>query len=213
MLIPDWKLEGDWFDVCTCNIPCPCSFAQPPTNNSCDVIFAYRFREGQYGGIGLNGLNAVMFGELRGNVWGGDKLSVGFAIDANASEPQREALTQILTGKAGGWMGQLSQTFSEIRSIDVLPITVEIDPELMHWHVNIPGVIDAGGEALTGPTSDPAKRVQTFNPPGSEVGPTGKLITWARSTASVWNRMGFKQNLPAGQNSKHMTFQWQGPDR
>ena len=29
--IPQWRLRGDWFDVCKCDIPCPCEFAQPPT--------------------------------------------------------------------------------------------------------------------------------------------------------------------------------------
>ena len=22
--IPNWKITGDWFDVCKCNVPCPC---------------------------------------------------------------------------------------------------------------------------------------------------------------------------------------------
>jgi hypothetical protein len=26
-------MRGDWFDVCSCNIACPCEFAQPPTNS------------------------------------------------------------------------------------------------------------------------------------------------------------------------------------
>ena len=26
--IPNWRVSGDWFDVCRCNIPCPCEFAQ-----------------------------------------------------------------------------------------------------------------------------------------------------------------------------------------
>jgi len=58
MLIPDWRVEGDWFDVCTCNV-CPCSFAQPPTNNSCDVIFVYHVRVGSYGSIAGVDLNAA----------------------------------------------------------------------------------------------------------------------------------------------------------
>ncbi len=33
--IPLWQVVGDWFDVYSCNIPCPCEFAQPPTNNVC----------------------------------------------------------------------------------------------------------------------------------------------------------------------------------
>jgi hypothetical protein len=24
--IPNWKIMGDWFDVCKCNVPCPCTF-------------------------------------------------------------------------------------------------------------------------------------------------------------------------------------------
>jgi hypothetical protein len=22
--IPNWKVTGDWFDVCKCSVPCPC---------------------------------------------------------------------------------------------------------------------------------------------------------------------------------------------
>jgi hypothetical protein len=25
--IPQWHLVGDWFDICSCSIPCPCEFA------------------------------------------------------------------------------------------------------------------------------------------------------------------------------------------
>ena len=31
--VPTWTLKGDWFDVCTCNVVCPCTFAQAPTGN------------------------------------------------------------------------------------------------------------------------------------------------------------------------------------
>jgi hypothetical protein len=33
--IPQWHVAGDWFDVCSCDIACPCIFGQPPTNNLC----------------------------------------------------------------------------------------------------------------------------------------------------------------------------------
>jgi hypothetical protein len=26
--VPQWHVAGDWFDVCRCDIPCPCEFAQ-----------------------------------------------------------------------------------------------------------------------------------------------------------------------------------------
>jgi hypothetical protein len=36
--IPQWNLSGDWFDVCKCNIPCPCEFAQAPTYGDCNGV-------------------------------------------------------------------------------------------------------------------------------------------------------------------------------
>ena len=32
-----WRLAGDWFDVCKCSIPCPCTFAQAPTEGDCEA--------------------------------------------------------------------------------------------------------------------------------------------------------------------------------
>jgi hypothetical protein len=47
--IPEWKLSGDWFDVCKCSIPCPCEFAQTPTYGDCDDVLAYQIKKGNYG--------------------------------------------------------------------------------------------------------------------------------------------------------------------
>ncbi|WP_422121704.1 DUF1326 domain-containing protein [Peribacillus frigoritolerans] len=32
-----WHLKGEWFDVCSCKLPCPCTFAQEPTHGDCLV--------------------------------------------------------------------------------------------------------------------------------------------------------------------------------
>jgi hypothetical protein len=56
------------------------------------------------------------------------------------------------------------------------------------------------------------KRVQTINPPGSEVGPGagGAVATWGISTADKADAMGFKWERK-GQSSKHIPFEWSGP--
>ena len=51
--VPTWSLKGDWFDVCTCNIACPCVFAQAPTGNHCEGVLAYRINEGTFGDTDL----------------------------------------------------------------------------------------------------------------------------------------------------------------
>ena len=52
--VPPWRLAGDWFDICSCNIPCPCEFAQAPTNNACAGMLAWHVRQGHYGDVRLD---------------------------------------------------------------------------------------------------------------------------------------------------------------
>ena len=35
-----WKLEGDYFEGCNCDIVCPCTFFQDPDDGSCYVTYA-----------------------------------------------------------------------------------------------------------------------------------------------------------------------------
>ena len=101
--VPQWNLAGDWFDVCKCDVPCPCEFAQPPTGNICQGVLAYHIRHGHYGDIRLDGLNLVALGEFEGNVWAGEtKVTLGLFIDERADAAQRQALQMIFGGQAGG---------------------------------------------------------------------------------------------------------------
>jgi hypothetical protein len=64
--VQQWRIAGDWFDVCRCTIPCPCTFAQAPTDDHCQGILAWHIREGRYGDTLLDGLTIVALGEVRG---------------------------------------------------------------------------------------------------------------------------------------------------
>src|SRR4029453_15689634 len=102
--VPQWRLVGDWFDVCKCDIPCPCEFAQPPTGNTCQGVLAYHIRRGNYGAVQPAGLNLIAIGAFEGNLWAGEaKVTLGLFIDERADEGQRQALQTIFGGQAGGW--------------------------------------------------------------------------------------------------------------
>src|SRR4029079_3623361 len=211
--IPKWKASGDWFDVCKCNIPCPCEFAQAPTYEECDGILAYHIKKGNYGDIPLDDLNVLALGSFKGNIWTGDGLTrVNMAIffDEKANEKQREALNMIFSGRAGGFMAEFAKLIGEIRGIEYASIKFELADDLSYWSAEIPGKILARAEALTGPTTPPGKRVQTINPPGSEVGPGEGVATWGRSLADEADAMGFKW-ARKGRSSKHIPFDWSGP--
>jgi hypothetical protein len=209
--IPQWKASGDWFDVCKCSIPCPCVFAQSPTYGDCDGVLAYHIKKGYCGNTPLDDLNVLGITYFKGNIWAGQtKLTGAFFFDERADQQQRDALRMIFTGKAGGFMAEFAKLMGEMRPIDYAPIRFEVANDLSYWSAEIPGKVIAKAEALTGPMTPPGKRVQTLNPPGSEVGPSGTVATWGRALADEVNAMGFKWEWN-GRSSKHIPFDWSRP--
>ncbi len=126
--VPQWHATGDWFDVCSCNIPCPCEFAQPPTNNVCDGALAWRIREGTYADVPLDGLSVLALGHIEGgNIWTGEaKVAMGLFLDERADERQREALQMIFGGQAGGWPAGFAQLITDLRGVETAQITFEL---------------------------------------------------------------------------------------
>jgi hypothetical protein len=174
---------------------------------------AYHIKKGNYGDIPLDDLNVLALGSFKGNIWTGDgltKVNMAIFFDDKADEKQREALNMIFSGKAGGFMAEFAKLIGEIRGIEYAPIKFELADDLSYWSAEIPGKVLARAEALTGPTTPPGKRVQTINPPGSEVGPGGGVATWGRSLADKADAMGFKWTRK-GRSSKHIPFDWSGP--
>jgi hypothetical protein len=205
-----WRVAGDWFDVCKCAIPCPCTFAQAPTYGDCDGILAWHIRDGRYGDTPLDGLNVVALGSFEGNIWAGEtKVTVGMYMDERADESQREAMTVVFTGQGGGWPAEFASLIGEVRGIEYAPITFEIADDLAYWAAEVPGKAAARAEALTGPTTPDGQRVQLHNAPGAEIGP-GQIATWGRATADRADGFGFKWEWD-GRSSKHFPFEWQGP--
>ncbi len=192
MAIPSWNLSGDWFDVCKCNIPCPCIFAQTPSYGECEGVLAYHIKKGLYGEISLDGLNVLVVSYFKGNIWSGNtKANIAVFFDERANGQQRDALNMIFTGKAGGFMAEFAKLIGEVRGVEFAPIKFEVAEDLAYWSAEILGKVIAKGEALTGPMTPPGKRVQTFNPPGSEVGP-GTIATWGTAVIDEVNLPEFR---------------------
>jgi hypothetical protein len=205
----DWHLQGDWFDVCSCTLPCPCSFAQEPTHGDCLFTLVWHVRDGHFGSVDLGGLNVISLGEFTGNMWVGDpnaKMRLMFYIDERADEAQREALKRIFTGKEGGWPAEFASLIEDLRGIEYAPISFDAADDLAYWRAEIPGKVDLQVAALTGPTADPTRRVTTANAPGAEVGP-GQVATWGVVETDV--AVGFTWSSEyRGGSSKHFPFDW-----
>ena len=209
--IPEWHVTGQWFDICNCTIPCPCTFAQAPTDGVCEGIQAWHIAQGHYGDLTLTDFNVVVVDRFEGNIWTGDaQIVMGLYVDASAGEPERAALARVFGGQAGGWPGGLLPLIADMRGIQAASIEIAIDPDLAAWSVRVgDGSVVASADALTGPTTPPGARVQVVNAPGAEVGP-GQVATWGASTAGRVDGFGFRWEW-VGRSSKHFPFDWSGP--
>ena len=92
--IPSWHIVGDWFDNCSCAVPCPCTFAQAPDNGFCELVLFWCVREGHYGDVKLDNLSLVRVGRWEGDLWarggwGRRPLYCGGTVVAD--QPAREA--------------------------------------------------------------------------------------------------------------------------
>ena len=209
---PRWHLTGDWFDVCKCAIPCPCTFAQPPTYGDCEGVLAWHIREGHFGDTRLDDLNVLMLASFEGNAWARTHSEPYAAVflDDRADDEQRAALGAVFGGQAGGWPAEFGEMFHpEMRGMDVAPVHVEVDEDLATWRAEVPGRVTATAEALTGPTTPDGARVQVHNAPGAEVG--GQVATWGRATLDRADAFGFSWER-TGKSSKYFPFDWSGPD-
>ena len=55
-----FAVEGDYFEVCNCDVSCNCVWLGPATQDHCDVLLAWHVTSGSKDGVDLSGLNAVM---------------------------------------------------------------------------------------------------------------------------------------------------------
>ena len=210
--VPQWRVRGDWFDVCNCTIPCPCTWAQRPTQQWCEGVLAWRVRDGSYGDVVLDDMRLLVVGRFEGTLWGGDGSGTSaIFVDDRADERQQEALGMIFGGQAGGWPATYAHLLDiEAVGYELATIDFEVAGDLTSWHAEIPGKVVARGDALTGPAVPPGALVQVLNAPGSDTGP-GQVATWGRVDTNRVDTFGFRWEIE-GTSSKHIPFDWSGPD-
>ncbi len=51
-----WRIDGDYFQACSCDWGCPCEFEAPPTQGFCEDVSVWRINQGNYGDVSLDGL-------------------------------------------------------------------------------------------------------------------------------------------------------------
>jgi hypothetical protein len=82
---PNWKLEGDYFEACNCDIVCSSSFLGSHVQDECDVVGAWHVQRGHYDNTSFDRLNVVAVFHSPGNMFSGPKWKAALYLDDRAS--------------------------------------------------------------------------------------------------------------------------------
>ena len=145
-----WRIEGDYFESCNCDLLCPCllSHAQArPTQGHCDVVLAAHITKGNYGNVDLAGLNAMQALTTPAEMSkGGGTLAV--YVDSRANDAQRAALEAIFNGNAGGPPSLMSGMIAT--RLPTRSAQINFSSDGKKFSVSIPGVTEVTVEGVTG---------------------------------------------------------------
>jgi hypothetical protein len=182
---PTWRITGDYFENCNCDVVCPCLFSvnapltSQPTEGFCEVPFAFHIDQGTFGNVSLDGLNALVIARTPGALADGN-WSLALYLDERADTQQREALQAIFTGAAGGPIATLAPLISTVLGVKVVPITYAKNGT--HRSVEIPEVARLAVHAAPNLSADEAiwaSNAHPFNMEGvaMAVGDGGSTFT------------------------------------
>jgi hypothetical protein len=126
-MTPSWNISGQYFETCSCDYVCPCILGQMavrPTKGSCTFAMAMQVERGAFGTISLDGITFIVVGYTPEEMGKGN-WSVGLVIDERATAGQRDAITAIASGTAGGPMAPLSGLIGTFLGVEAAPIRFE----------------------------------------------------------------------------------------
>ena len=196
-----WKLEGTYFETCSCEVVCPCtaSLALGADYDRCRVTLVFNVVDGDVEGTDVSGLVVAAVADTPQVMTEGN-WRLGVFIDEAASDEQAAKLGAVFSGQLGGPMAGLVPLIGESLGVERVPINV--DEEGLRHSVTIGDAVDFEIEDVVPfgvESGEPARLAGIFHPAGSE-------LTIARATRSRINAFGIEyEGRSAFSNS---SFSW-----
>lgn len=166
-----WKLEGSYFETCSCDVVCPCtaSLSLGATHDYCRVVLVFNVKDGNVEGTDVSGLTVAAVADTP-KVMSDGNWRLGVFIDAAASDEQAEKLGAVFSGALGGPMQALGPLVAE--NLGVERAAIEVREEGLRHSVRIGDKVDFEVEDVVPfgvETGQPARLTGIFHPAGSEL--------------------------------------------
>lgn len=195
----NWKLEGDYFEACNCDVVCPCLFLANPDQGECNVTVAWHINKGHFNQTSLDGLNVVGVFHTPGNMFTGPKWKAALYLDERANKEQADALGMIFSGKEGGFFAVVAGLIGELAGVRSVPIKFGVDGK--RRSLQVPSTIDITIEGVQG--ADKGQETTLANAP-MVVAPGFPAVV-ATSTKNSYSDHGMKWDN-SGKNGLYSKF-------
>lgn len=205
MTTPAWNISGQYVETCSCDFVCPCILGQMavrPSKGWCTFAMAMQVERGSFGDVPLNGLTFIVLG-MTPEEMGKGNWSVGLVIDERATAAQRDAITAIASGAAGGPMAPLSGLIGKFLGAEQAPIRIERDGR--KFTVTAGTLVDMAAEGAMGidpNVTEPMYLENTGHPVSSR-------LAVAHASKSHVHALGLTWDDASGKNNGHYApFNW-----
>lgn len=205
MATPAWQVSGQYYETCSCDFVCPClpgGMAVKPSKGSCTFAMTFAVERGKYGTVSLDGLTFIVLG-FTPEEMGKGNWSVGLIADEKASAEQRDAITAIASGAAGGPMSALSGLIGKFLGVQSAPIRV--DRSGTKWSVKASDFVDMSAEGVKGinPASTEPLHLDNTGHPAAD------RFALARASRSRVRALGLTWEDASGTNNgQYAPFAW-----
>ena len=200
-----WKLEGDYFENCSCDILCPCltSHMQAPADSErCLVPIVCRVDDGYLDDTRLDGLCFIMVTDSPAVMAEGN-WRLALYIDDRASAEQQQALERILSGELGGVPAAVAPLIGEMLGTKLVPITYVAEGHSRR--VEVPGIMEFEVEGIVSPETGEVMEIT------NTIHPMGANLPITKSSKGVYSDADYDLAFDnTGKNGHYRAFSWSG---
>jgi hypothetical protein len=205
MTSTSWNVKGQYYETCSCDFVCPClpgQMAVKPTKDSCTFAMAFQIERGTFGAVSLDGLGFIVLG-FTPEAMGKGNWSVGLVTDERASTEQREAITAIASGAAGGPMAAMSGLIGKFLGVESAPITFERSG--VKWSVKAARLVDMAAQGAMGVNPSATEPLYLENTGH----PAADRFALAHAVKSHVDALGLSWDDASGKNNgQYAPFAW-----
>jgi hypothetical protein len=205
MAMTAWQVSGQYYETCSCDFVCPCVPGQmtvSPSKGTCTFAMAFQIERGNYGAVPLDGLGFIVLGWTPEEMGKGN-WSVGVIADERASAEQREAITGIASGAAGGPMSALSGLVGKFLGVESAPI--HFDRSGIKWSVKASAFVDMAAEGAKGINPNATEPLHLDNTGH----PAADRFALAHASQSHVHALGLAWDDVSGKNNgQYAPFSW-----